>query len=229
MSLADKIAASKARWERRPQDFYGTPPEVTQALLDYMAFSKKMKIREPCCGEGHMAEVLREAGHTVVSSDLEYRGYGRGGVDYCSLPETDSDYYDMEAVITNPPFSEATAIILRALRDAPIVCILLPSGFWHAAGRAELFKTRRPEIILNLTWRPVFAEERGASPLMNVQWTVWLDDTGFDGPRKRLTYFDLLHRPLDFPAPRKPTAEILIGRTGLLAELEGSFLRRLEK
>jgi len=191
VNLGDKIAASKANHERRPQDYYATPPDVTQALLDYLKLDK-MKVREPCCGTGEMAEVLKAYGHTVSASDIEDRGYGDRFFDYTTLPEVDPSYYDFEAVITNPPFSCAEQIIRRALRDAPIVAMLLPSGYWHSSRRAKLFKLRRPLVILNLTWRPVFVEERGTSPLMNVMWTVWMDNSDIT---LKVTYFDLLQRP----------------------------------
>ncbi len=192
MNLGEKIAKSKENHDRRPQDFYATPAEVTQALLEYFAFPKRMKIREPCCGTGEMAVVLEHYGHEVHASDIEDRGYGVAGVDYIAESELDEEHYDFDAVITNPPFSNAEAIIRRALRDAPIVAMLLPSGYWHSARRAKLFEARRPHAILNLLWRPVFAEERGASPLMNVQWTVWMDNAE---DSCRLTMFDVLHRP----------------------------------
>ncbi len=205
MNLGEKIAASKANHERRPQDYYATPPDVTQALLDYLKLGR-LKVREPCCGTGEMAEVLKAYGHTVSASDIEDRGYGDSFFDYTKLPEIDPSYYDFEAVITNPPFSCAERIIRRALRDAPIVAMLLPSGYWHSVRRAGLFKLRRPQVILNLTWRPVFVEDRGTSPLMNVLWTVWIED---EGETTKTTYFDLLKRPEQPISISTPSSRLL--------------------
>jgi hypothetical protein len=232
MSLADKIRDAKAQWERKPQDFYPTPANVTQALLDYMKFSGPMRVHEPCCGEGHMAYVLERAGCEVTASDIEYTGYGQGGVDYLTLPEGNPEFYDYDAVITNPPFSKAEDIIRRAMRDAPIVAMLLPSGYWHGVRRSMLFETRRPEIILSLTWRPAFLEEeRGKNPLMNVDWVVWIDDSEYTGIQKRLTSFDLLHQPVRFPQIPKPTTEMLMSRhgngTALGKSLEAALAVRL--
>ena len=43
-------------------------------LLGLETFDKN--ILEPCCGEGHISNVLKDAGHIVTSSDLIDRGYG---------------------------------------------------------------------------------------------------------------------------------------------------------
>ena len=57
--------------------------------------------------------------------------------------------------------------------------MLLKSQYWHAAKRAQLFREIPPSYVLPLTWRPdfLFKErngEKGASPLMDVMWCVWL-------------------------------------------------------
>ena len=218
MSLGDKIAASKDAWERKPQDEYPTPPDFTQALLDRMGWNAAhglhLNILEPCCGEGQLAEVLVENGHAVTAFDIRHTGYGTPNTDYLSLPDESPDYYQYDAVITNPPFSHAEEFIRRALLDAPIVAMLLPSGYWHAYSRSKLFETRPPSAILCPTWRPAFLEaERGKSPLMNCIWTVWVDTESYSRVfRADVTTFHLIHRPKVFPAIREPNAAILAAR-----------------
>jgi hypothetical protein len=176
MNLGETIAASKERWERKPADFYPTPSEATEALLDYLSLLGPKRIHEPCCGEGHISKVLEAHGHRVTSSDLHDTGYGTPGIDYLATREKNPRFYDYDAVITNPPFSLAEQFIRRALRDAPLVAMFLPNNYWHAEGRRRLFESRPPMAVLALTWRPAFLEkERGKSPLSNFIWTVWND------------------------------------------------------
>ena len=57
--------------------------------------------------------------------------------------------------------------------------MLLKAQYWHAAKRAQLFREIPPSYVLPLTWRPdfLFKErngKKGASPLMDVMWCVWL-------------------------------------------------------
>lgn len=214
MSLGHKIALSKQNWERKEADYYPTPPEVTMVLMNYLEPYGRMRIREPCCGEGDMSRIMERYGHEVTSSDLRHTGYGKGGVDYINLPETDSEAYEFDAVITNPPFKDSEAIIRRAMRDAPLVAMFLPSAYWHAKSRMKLFHTRPPKAVLALTWRPVFLpQERGKSPLANHCWTVWCDD--YDGPTQYLVMPKPSFRNIKFP-PR--TLGVLLTRAEKAAE-----------
>ena len=51
------------RGDRQKDDFYATPPEATQKLLDVEKFDGK--IYEPCCGQGHISKVLNDNGYDV--------------------------------------------------------------------------------------------------------------------------------------------------------------------
>jgi hypothetical protein len=94
----------KSGYERQPQNFYRTPAEVTEELLETL---RRERIRlpngiwEPCCGDGAMARVLEDHGHDVVATDLMDRGYGEGGRDFLledRLPD------GVTAIVTNPPY-----------------------------------------------------------------------------------------------------------------------------
>ena len=65
---------------RLPNEFYPTPPEATRALLSVETFDGS--IWEPACGEGAIASVLKDAGHTVVATDLVDYGFGIPRVDF---------------------------------------------------------------------------------------------------------------------------------------------------
>lgn len=162
--------------KRRELDFYPTPPDVTRALMEYL-YSKEIivypiTIWEPACGDGAMVEVLKEYGRVVYCSDIRETGYGKGGVDYLNSPCT----LPVDAIITNPPFNQSAAFIEKAVKDAPIVAMLLKSQYWHAAKRTELFEKHPPAYVLALNWRPDFMnKERGGAPIMECLWTVWIE------------------------------------------------------
>jgi hypothetical protein len=101
-ALVDRTRRPGQSSLRVPFDFYATPPEATRALLSVEEFDAP--IWEPACGDGRIAEVLSDAGHTVVATDLIDRGYGVGGVDF--LPETTSR---AKHIITNPPYGGGMA------------------------------------------------------------------------------------------------------------------------
>ena len=53
--------------DREKDDFYPTPIEATQALLDREKFTGN--VLEPACGDGAMSKVLINNGYQVISSD----------------------------------------------------------------------------------------------------------------------------------------------------------------
>ena len=67
------VGANVGTNKRAENDFYPTPPQTTQTLLDRVKFNKE--VWEPACGEGDMSEVLMQNGYEVFSSDLVDRGY----------------------------------------------------------------------------------------------------------------------------------------------------------
>jgi len=187
--LSSAIVESQRQWERKPADFYPTPPDVTVALLNALGdrLPSGSSVLEPACGDGAMAKVLTTAGHRVTATDLrDDSGYGVGGCDFL-----DCEVGRYDAIFTNPPFNVAAEFISKAVPNARIVAMLLKSQYWHAARRQKLFNQHPPSDIYALTWRPSFLEaERGRSPLMDVIWTVW--DENYLGP----TRFQQIARPI---------------------------------
>ncbi len=196
--MAGAIAASMAKWIRKPSDLYPTPEDVTISLIHYIQDLLKpgSHVLEPACADGQMSRVLEGFGYQVDSTDLRPDvQYGTGGIDFLAedsyIPE---DYYD--AVITNPPFNAARQFIERSLEVAPMVCMLLKAQYWNTDNRKKLFRETKPFLELNLTWRPAFLEaERGKSPLMDCMWMVWV--RGHDD----LPKVDILDRHFSLPLP----------------------------
>jgi hypothetical protein len=190
-TYADALIEGQKLHARKPADFYPSPPDVTQALIDFLNLKPGTFVWEPACGDGAMSKVLSASGCNVHSTDLrEDSGYGEGGVDFLTA---DPEGVAPDWIITNPPFKLAPEFITRSLQITPNAAMLLKSQFWHAARRLELFEKHPPSHILALTWRPAFLEaERGSSPLMDVIWCVWQknsEGTRFTPVRRPKTKF----------------------------------------
>ena len=168
--LGSRIAGGNTAYKRVESDYYPTPPEATQALIDALKIGDMLHdgdhIWEPACGDGHMVSVLQNNGFLVTATDI------LTGEDYLATEKPDG----VNWIITNPPFSLAEEFIRRSLEHNVPFALLLKSQFWHAKKRFGLYYEHPPAYILPLTWRPDFLfKSRGkGSPLMDVMWCVWL-------------------------------------------------------
>lgn len=154
---------------RVKNDFYPTPPECTQVLLEFLRAYHLLipgeTIWEPACGQNDMVKVMCEYGYNVIATDIQ------GGVDFLTaeLPE------GVDWIITNPPFKLAQDFIKRSVEMNKPFALLLKSQYWHSAKRRQLFYEHQPALVMPLTWRPDFTGS-GAS-LLDVMWCVWLGKT----------------------------------------------------
>jgi len=179
--LGAMMAGSNPERKRQAGDFYPTPPDVTEALLDNWPLTPRSCIWEPACGDGAIAKVLEARGHTVTSSDLNDQGYGFTGIDFLGEDSMAASLPKVRLlplhIITNPPFNLAAEFIDHACSlEMDGVAMLLKSQFWHARKRTALFHKHRPAMILPLTWRPDFLGQGG--PTMDVMWCVWIKGFG---------------------------------------------------
>jgi hypothetical protein len=158
---------------REENDFYPTPPEVTQAILDspegqILKAMPQRLIWEPCVGDGAMANVLKKNGFQIIAGDIIDRGYiGTEIQDFVTARWARSPI-----LITNPPYNIAPKFILHAHRlKIEYMALLLKATFWNAISRYDLWRLYPPAAIYPLTWRPDFLG-RGA-PTMDTMWCVW--------------------------------------------------------
>lgn len=137
---------------------YETQPALVWALIDADPWlrQKGRLIMEPACGPGAITRELQQAGHKVLSSDLnqyEARWKGVRG-DLLQRPTWHFDFFnwlpsqvgemipdpDNFAIVTNPPYgtgehgdpSLAARFVAHALELAPRVYMLLKADFVHA-------------------------------------------------------------------------------------------------
>lgn len=132
-------ARNGAKIERDEDDFYATHPDAVKdflnALEDYNDGLTCNKILEPCAGNGHISEVLKEKGYEVLSWDLIQREYPLDRVgDFLTYDglQVDAD------VVTNPPFKLALEFVNKALdvvTDGRRVCMFMKVQFLEGMKR----------------------------------------------------------------------------------------------
>lgn len=166
-------ASNHAKQERENDDYYATDPEALEKLLDLETFSDR--VWECACGGGHLSKVLIDRGYSVLSTDLIYRGYGTGGVDFFSEDDFDGD------IITNPPYKHALEFVKHALEvihDGHKVAMLLRLQFLEGKSRRDLFDRFPPKTVYVSTSRILcakngdFSKKKEGSAIAYA-WFVW--------------------------------------------------------
>ena len=111
LSGTSLVGTSTTR-ERANYDYYATPYQATEMLLDEVKFSGNFL--EPCVGGGHIVDVIKRyyPNECIYGVDIVDRGYPNTLV-------TDFLKYDFlgqkfDNVVTNPPFSLAQEFLEKA-------------------------------------------------------------------------------------------------------------------
>lgn len=141
---------------RVENDYYATPPESTQALLNVLRLNGS--ILEPACGEGHISEVLKTnyPDSEIVSSDLIDRGYGQGGIDFLSNEYSRT----FGNVMTNPPFKYMREFTEKALELAEDKVIMF--------GKIQFLESKsRREFLENSPLKYIYVFSERQNPLRN--------------------------------------------------------------
>jgi hypothetical protein len=164
-------------------NFYPTPPEATRALLSVESFEGS--IWEPACGKGHIAKVLKDAGHSVVSTDLNDWGFGLTGRDFLSELRPRAKH-----IVTNPPYGSglADAFIEKALSftrstGGKMAMLLNLASLAHAE-RTAFWKSNPPARLYAIDGIVCWPDRTRAPPRHFTQnryvWAVWT--SGHKGP-----------------------------------------------
>jgi hypothetical protein len=198
-------------------DHFPTPPWATRALLEHVFEHLRRRNHcklqfawEPACGQGHMAEPLKEYFRKVYASDIHPYGYGDSNTDF--LTTSLDEAFDW--IITNPPFGDLTeSFVLKALRDAHVgVAMFVRLQWLETIGRYEaIFRDQPPTLIAFFAERVALHkgqwDPKGGTATAYI-WLVWLKGAAPQAPfwippgcRERLT------RPEDIKRFGKSIAE----------------------
>lgn len=136
-------ASNHSARERQNQDLYCTHPDAVHALMKLEQFSPR--IWEPCDGLGHISDTLKQYGYIARRSDLFTRGRDIEQLDFLNQDELwEGD------IITNPPYSCATAFVRKAIEtvaDGHKVAMWLRILYLESLERNRLFSSLPPEVI----------------------------------------------------------------------------------
>ena len=185
-SIYRTIGASNHSVKQRQQhDFYATEPKAAELLLVEEAFAPV--IWECACGKGHLSKVFENAGYSVISTDIVYRGFGNfEAVDF--LDYRDECSFDGD-IITNPPYKYALEFVQQAIRVVKPhnkVAMFLKLTFLEGKKRGRFFKNFPPKTVYVSSSRLLCAKNgefekmiAGGGSAIAYAWFVW--EKGFYG------------------------------------------------
>jgi len=128
--------SGRHRYLDRGYDFYETPEQATNALLDVVDLSHRT-VWEPCTGNGALVRPMRDRKLTVVCSDIVQRDFPLqflGDV----FAQTAAPI-DCTIIATNPPFRMSAPFVRHALTLVPEVIIFEKLTLLESERRADLF------------------------------------------------------------------------------------------
>ena len=176
--VADILVSGQDRAEH---DFYATPPEAVKYLLNVEKFDTD--IWECASGQNHLADVLKEYGYDVRTTDIVKRTPTTEKMDFLNCKDTTWD----GDIITNPPFKLATDFVKKGLSlvgEGHKVAMFLRLQFLDTLGRYnQLFKDNPPKKIYIITRRISCAKNGDfslcKSGVVSYAWLVW--EKGYQG------------------------------------------------
>ena len=218
-----KIFGKSPNEGRAEHDFYATDPIAAKMLLSVEKFDKN--IWECASGENHLADVFKQYGYNVRTSDIVKR-----------TPTTEvKDFLECKKkwcgdIITNPPFTYALEFVDRALSlvsNGHKVAMFLRLQFLEGIERHEFFKKNPPKAVYVASKR-IKCGKNGdfKSSMSSIQcyaWFVWIKgyksettvrwvnvDEGFDERRMMCDdTIDEVSEPQN--QPRKKSVRINLG------------------
>lgn len=182
------LAGMSTTRERVQDDYYATPYQATEMLLDEVKFIGNFL--EPCVGGGHIADVIKKyhPNECVYAIDLVDRGYPNTLV--ADFLKYDFLGQKFDNIVTNPPYSLAQEFLekgMEVVNDEGKIAMFLKIQFLEGAKRREMFKKYPPKYIYVFSkrqnpWRngsPVDEKGKPWASTMCFAWFVW--EKGFTG------------------------------------------------
>ena len=174
------LAGMSTTRDRVVDDYYATPYEATEMLLDKVKFNGNFL--EPCVGGGHIADVIKKHYNTEITGyDLVDRGYPNTYVADFLKHNFDCKY---DNIITNPPYSLAQEFVekgMDVINDNGKIAMFLKIQFLEGAKRRKMFEKYPPKYIYVFSkrqnpWRNGSTVDEKGKPwasTMCFAWFIW--------------------------------------------------------
>jgi hypothetical protein len=125
-------------------DAYMSPVEAVHALVHVEGERLPQVLWEYGAGTGNIVTALRQSGRTCYASDIFDYGFpGTKIEDYAdAVPE-----WDVEGIVTNPPFNRALQFLQKSISEVPYVAYLLRTNWLESTRRLPFFKEHPPARV----------------------------------------------------------------------------------
>lgn len=181
-----------SNYARKENDLYQTEPWATEALLRHLPIQcNEISVWEPAAGNHLIADVLREAGIHVITSDITR--YDR---DHDQV----RDFFDKEGprlhasnTVTNPPYGKGNRIAVEwarlSLQRCPgWIALLLTAKFDFGKTRMDLFANNdrfwgKIALVDRIQWFP-----GDSSGTEDHAWYIWSPTPGVGRGNARMIY-----------------------------------------
>lgn len=181
-----------SNYARKENDLYQTEPWATEALLRHFPVGPHSVVWEPAAGNHLIADVLRERGANVRTSDIAVYDRPHDAM-FDFLIDRPHHEPSITAIYTNPPYGKGNRDAVQFARLALERCqghvaLLLTAKFDFGKTRADLF-ARNPRFVAKIAlvdriqWFP--GETSGTE---DHAWYVWGPSPGEGVGRARLIY-----------------------------------------
>lgn len=175
-----------SNYARKENDLYQTEPWATEALLRHFPV-RGLYVWEPAAGNHLMADVLRDNGGIVRTSDIATYDRRHDAI-FDFLKDRPHNEPSIEAIITNPPYGKGNRDAVRFARLAldrccGLVALLLTAKFDFGKTRSDLFRDNprfwaKIALVDRIQWFP-----GDTSGTEDHAWYVWGPDGGSYSPR----------------------------------------------
>jgi hypothetical protein len=138
VGLSHAAQSGMHSFAERGADLYETPRCAVEALLRVERLPHE--VWECAAGRGAVVTVLREYGHSVVTSDIVDYGFPLDQVaDFLTVTEAPAG---VTTILTNPPYKIVTEFVGHALDLVPHVIVLARLAFLESEKRTEILEHR---------------------------------------------------------------------------------------
>lgn len=165
---------------RKPYDFYSTPFDCVENLLNNIDLSNYGNfVLEPSAGNGNICKVFKQYYPNKDLTVVELREEEYNNL--CKLDLDDviiNSFYNIrdkfDIIIGNPPYSEAQEFIehsFELLNEKGILIFLLRTNFLESKKRYEFWKKHPLSRLYTLSKRPSFTGK--GTDATSYSWFIW--------------------------------------------------------